>query len=165
MVPLQGNTARVAYLGKDPGEGVASNHPSEDPYQLVLPFGGQVIIYATRIEVVDVTEELVRRLLRNYDEIYDLSPESFENLIQGRICAMGYEARRVGHIFSRDGGLDILFWPARPCPVPFLGAVQVKHHRARNRKTEARPSQGAGRDNEFAPATNRDGCNEHFVHC
>ena len=126
-------------LGKDPGEGVASNHPSEDPYQLVLPFGGQVIIYATRIEVVDVTEELVRRLLRNYDEIYDLSPESFENLIQGRICAMGYEARRVGHTFSRDGGLDILFWPARSCPVPFLGAVQVKHHRERNRKTGPGP--------------------------
>jgi hypothetical protein len=126
-------------LGKDPGEGVASNYSSEDPYQLVLPFGEHVIIYPTRIEVVDVTEALVRRLLCNYDEIYDLSPESFEDLVQGRICAMGYEARRVGDTFGRDGGIDILFWPPRPCPVPFLGAVQVKHHRVRNRKTGPGP--------------------------
>lgn len=126
-------------LGKDPGEGVASNHLFEDPYQLVLPLGEQVIIYPTRIEIVDVTAELVRRLLHNYDEIYDLSPEGFEDFIQGRIWAMGYEATRVRHAFSRDGGLDILFWPARPCPVPFLGAVQVKHHRASNRRTGPGP--------------------------
>jgi hypothetical protein len=68
-------------LGKDPGEEVASNYPSEDPYQLVLPFGEQVIIYPTRIEVVDVTEELVRRLLLNYDEISLLSQRCVENIL------------------------------------------------------------------------------------
>lgn len=52
---------------------------------------------------------------------------------------MGYEATRVRHTFGRDGGLDILFWPARPCPIPFLGAVQVKHHRAHSRKTGPGP--------------------------
>jgi hypothetical protein len=126
-------------LGKDSRNGVTSNYSSEDPYQFVFPFGKPVIIHPTRIEVVDVTEPLLRQLLWNYDEIYDLSPESFEDLVQGRICAMGYVAKRVGHTFGRDGGIDILFWPAPPCPVPFLGAVQAKHHRVRHRKTGPGP--------------------------
>jgi HJR/Mrr/RecB family endonuclease len=123
-------------MGDDPGEGVTpSKLLSEDPYQRILPFGKQAIICPTQIHIVDVTEQLVQRLLGNYDEIYNLSPESFEDLIHGRISAMGYEAERVRHAFARDGGIDIVFWPRRPCPVPFLGAVQVKHHRSRHRKT------------------------------
>jgi restriction endonuclease len=123
-------------LGVDSVEGdVASNLPSEDPYQLILPFGKQAIICRTQIQLVNVTDELVQLLSGNYDEIYNLSAESFENLVHGRISAMGYEAERVGHAFARDGGIDIVFWPRRPCTFPFLGAVQVKHHRARHRKT------------------------------
>jgi hypothetical protein len=52
---------------------------------------------------------------------------------------MGYEAERVRHTFARDGGIDIVFWPKRACPIPFLGAVQVKHHRSSHRKTGPTP--------------------------
>jgi hypothetical protein len=125
--------------GNDP-RGALFNRAPEEVFQFDLPFNAEgVILYPTLIGVVDVSDELVRRLLHNYDEIYDLSSERFEDLIQNRICAMGYEASRVGHTFHKDGGLDILFWPSRPCSIPFLGAVQVKHHRSHDRKTGAAP--------------------------
>jgi hypothetical protein len=43
---------------------------------------------------------------------------------------MGLKAQMVGrHTYSRDGGIDIIFTPPTNFPFPFLGAVQVKHHR------------------------------------
>ena len=50
-------------LGKKQGGEGGSRHPSEGAYQLILAFGEQVIIHPTRVKVVDVTEELVRRAL------------------------------------------------------------------------------------------------------
>jgi len=43
---------------------------------------------------------------------------------------MGMEAKLIGATNQKDGGIDILFWPRTKAAFPFLGAVQVKHHRS-----------------------------------
>jgi hypothetical protein len=48
---------------------------------------------------------------------------------------MGLHVQRVGHTFQKDGGIDFVFYPEASTTFPFLGAVQVKHHRSENRKT------------------------------
>lgn len=110
----------------------ASNYyrTGAERYQLVLPIGTEATIISTRVQLVDVTSNLLSRLITNYDEIYSIGPENFECLIHDRICAMGMDAERLGHSFKKDGGVDIVFWPRRPFPIPFLGAVQVKHNRS-----------------------------------
>lgn len=103
--------------------------------QLTLAFGEEAVIHRTLAKVVDVTPLLIQRILTNPNEIYEITPEQFEFLILDRINAMGLEATRVGHTFQRDGGIDIVFWPKENFPIPFLGAVQVKHHRSPKRRT------------------------------
>lgn len=104
-------------------------------HQLTLPIGAEEIISATPVRLLNVTSILLDSLVKNYDEIYSVTPENFEYLIQDRLCAMGMLSERVGHTFKKDGGVDIVFWPARSFPVPFLGAVQVRHHRSPHTKT------------------------------
>ena len=48
---------------------------------------------------------------------------------------MGNEAQKVGHTRQADGGIDIVFWPKRSQAIPFLGAIQVKHHGRPNLRT------------------------------
>lgn len=101
-----------------------------DEHQFILPFGEQAVIHRTHVQLVNVTASLAEQIFNNYEEIYKISPESFEYLIQDRLCAMGMEAERVSHTFGKDGGVDIVFWPRQPFPIPFLGAAQLKHHRS-----------------------------------
>ena len=57
-----------------------------------------------------------------------------------RLCAMGFETHQVGGgTFRRDGGIDIIFTPAKAYPFPFLGAVQVKHRRDPHSKVGSEP--------------------------
>lgn len=109
--------------------------PFQDEHQLILPLGEEAIIHRTYVQLVNVTAALAERILNDYEEIYRIDPESFEYLIQDRLCAMGMEAERVSHTFRKDGGVDIVFWPRKPFPIPFLGAAQLKHHRSPLTKT------------------------------
>jgi hypothetical protein len=52
-----------------------------------------------------------------------------------RLDAMGFEPKKVGETFRKDGGIDVIFWPKQRVPFPMLGAMQVKHHRS-EQKTE-----------------------------
>lgn len=76
---------------------------------------------------------VVSRLLLNPDDLLKISPDDLENFVCDRLVAMGYEARRIGLVNESDGGIDIVFWNTRG--FPFLGAVQVKHHRHERTKT------------------------------
>jgi hypothetical protein len=105
-----------------------------DDFQLVLPFGESGIIRPTRVRLLSVTDTLLPRIA-TAEELLALDSVALEELICDRVCAMGMDAQRVGHTYRADGGVDILFWPRAPFPVPFLGAVQVKHHRELQRKT------------------------------
>jgi hypothetical protein len=90
--------------------------------------------------LIDVSEGLAERILRNPDELYSIGPSKFEDLVLDRLIAMGLRPQRVGaNTYARDGGIDIVFCGPSRCPFPFLGAVQVKHHRSPTIKTGPAP--------------------------
>jgi hypothetical protein len=97
------------------------------------------ITYA-RPEAVDARGVIIPRLLDDWNRVYDLSPDEFEELVFDRLVAMGLQPIRLGPANRKDGGIDIIFWT---CTLfPMLGAVQVKHHRAPNHKTSAADVRG-----------------------
>lgn len=104
-------------------------------HQLLLPFGKEAIIHPTHVQLINITSILLERLQLDYEEIYKIGPEDFEYLILDRLYAMGFQALRVGRTFQKDGGIDLVFWPKPPFPIPFLGAAQLKHHRSAQTKT------------------------------
>lgn len=100
---------------------------------LPLPLEDDKFIKKPLIEIVDITSILIERLKMDFSDIFQISPENFEDLIHDRIIAMGLEAERVGGTYHKDGGIDIVFWPTPPCPIPFLGAAQIKHRQSRKK--------------------------------
>ena len=90
-----------------------------------------------RIELFGIGTLLSERLAAEPSLVHTLSPGEFEAFICERLFAMGLEPVRVGSIFEPDGGIDIVFWPRRPTCFPFLGAVQVKHHKSARRREGA----------------------------
>jgi hypothetical protein len=100
--------------------------------QCDLDFGEQ-LSQPARVEWVDVTDVLLKRLRLDPDEIYRITHEQFEKFVCGRLSAMKFETRLTGRADHKDGGIDILFWNEGPFPI--IGAAQVKHHRAPNRPT------------------------------
>lgn len=132
-----GHVCSKCVLGSDSAFVIGNppySRPSESQ-QLTLRFGGEAIVHRTLARVVDVTPLLIQRILSNPDELYEITPEQFELVVLDRVRAMGLEATRVGHTYQRDGGIDIVFWPGENSPIPFLGAIQVKHHRSPKRRT------------------------------
>lgn len=121
----------------------ASDVPLEqvfDAEQIVLPFGEPAIILPTRVELIDISKGLAERILQDPDEIYSMGPSKFEDLVLDRLDAMGLQPQRVGeNTYARDGGIDIIFCGPSRCTFPFLGAVQVKHHRSPSIKTGPAP--------------------------
>ena len=97
--------------------------------QLELPFD-EPLIQSVRGELIDVTQALLDHLRIAPEKIYRISAEQLEEVVCERLSAMGFEARRIGRINRKDGGIDVIFWNAGPFPI--LGAAQVKHHRDRN---------------------------------
>ena len=121
----------------------ASAEPPEQLFnveQIVLPFGEPAIVLPTRVELIDVSNGLIERILKNPNEIYSIGPSKFEDLVLDRLAAMGLRPQRVGaNTYARDGGIDIVFCGPSRCAFPFLGAVQVKHHRSPLIKTGPAP--------------------------
>lgn len=97
--------------------------------QLTLPFE-EAEVRRTLARLVKVTQFLEPQSLPDEELLHllcKLRPEEFENLVLDCIIAMGMKAEKVGHTRAKDGGVDILFWPSTMVPVPYLGAIQVKH--------------------------------------
>ena len=100
-----------------------------DQSLLTLPLG-EAVVRPTIVQLIRVTHLLEPQLLTDEELrrfLCGLRPEEFEELVLDRFLAMGMEAKQIGHSRSKDGGVDIVFWPGTPNPVPYLGAVQVKH--------------------------------------
>jgi hypothetical protein len=87
------------------------------------------------VQIVSATAQILELLRRNYASVHQLSPENFELLICDRLSAMGFNVQRVGSANTPDGGVDIVAWPHKPSPFPFLLAAQVKHHMRPTKKT------------------------------
>ncbi|TDD28635.1 restriction endonuclease [Kribbella turkmenica] len=82
-----------------------SRHPDElQPVEPVLEFD---LTDPRTIEPVDVLSEIDRR-----PNLLDLSPESFEHLVQNLLTRMGLETRVFRR--SHDGGIDCVAYDPRP---------------------------------------------------
>lgn len=90
------------------------------------------------IRLVNSVKELLYRLLRQPDLLFQLSAEQFEFFICDRLDAMGFAVERpTDHTFKKDGGVDIIAWH-KNVPMPAFIAIQAKHHRTWKQKVKPR---------------------------
>jgi len=108
--------------------------------------GSREALLPLQAEIFGIGRVLAERLARDSALVHELTPDEFEEFICDRLFAMGFEPKRTGNINSRDGGIDVIFWPRVPSAFPVLGAAQVKHHRSKYIK------EGAGVIRDFAGA-------------
>ncbi len=85
------------------------------------------------VTALDITDHLLSILREDPNQLRNLSPEQFEKFIATRFDLMGFAVTRTGGCNRKDGGIDIIATPKLWTPVPFLLAVQVKHHEAGKR--------------------------------
>jgi restriction endonuclease Mrr len=133
--------AKVEYMATlaDAGStSVDQAKQSSNPNRVIqeLPQDGQRLVH---VEFIGIDELLATQLRADPTLIHSLTPAQFELLVCDRLSAMGFEPRQVGHTNRSDGGIDVVFWPRSPAALPFLGAVQVKHHR-NSRTREGSPT-------------------------
>lgn len=88
----------------------------EQPFQVIRP------------QFLDVQRNVIPRIVADWDSVFEIGDEQFEELVCDRLLSMGLQAFRTGRSNRKDGGIDIVFWTSAPMRV--LGAVQVKHHRS-----------------------------------
>jgi hypothetical protein len=98
----------------------------------------RILVKPIRIDLIGVGAGFMKALKDDPYLVHEISPEQFEEFICDRLYAMGLEPQRVGNTNSKDGGVDVIFWPRERGAFPFLGAAQIKHHR--NPQTKQGPS-------------------------
>lgn len=101
------------------------------------------LVRPVEVEIVDASDLLIQRLAHAPEELYRIGPERFEELVNNRVRAMGFATQRTGRTFSKDGGVDLVFW-REDASFPFLGALQAKYHSSPHITT------GAGDVRDFA---------------
>ncbi len=84
------------------------------------------------VSLKDFTPQYLTWLDQDPARIASLTTEKFQYLIADRLEKWGLAVEFVGNVYRKDGGIDIIASPRTG--VPFLVAVQVKHHRT-NRST------------------------------
>lgn len=92
-----------------------------------------------RVTVVSASKYVLEVLQRNPHALFGLTSDQFEEFACDRMDAAGYNVRRVGSAYTRDGGVDIVGWPKASSVFPHLLAIQVKHHRSPDIRTPAGP--------------------------
>jgi hypothetical protein len=95
----------------------------------------ELVVTNTLVSASDFSFELLAALKKEPIKLNELSPNEFELFVCDRLDAMGLDVTRVGSIYEGDGGIDIIACPRLSLSVPFLLAVQVKHHRSLTAKT------------------------------
>lgn len=84
-----------------------------------------------KVTLIPFSEKHIQWFSDDTNRIYDISAGSFQRLVADRIDAMGFEVHLVGDVNRKDGGVDIIAYPKRDLfQVPFLLAIQAKHHRS-----------------------------------
>ena len=127
-------------LGADAAESFleASSNSEQLPLGFDLTKNG-FLRFPPRVELVDLTPQIIEVLARQPELMRELSPHAFEELVCDRLDKMGFELARVGSgTCQRDGGIDVVAWP-RACAVPCLMAVQAKHTASPRRKIGPAP--------------------------
>lgn len=118
--PEEARRIFLAFLTKDRGD-----PPELPPGFEITPNG--YLRFPPRVELIDITPQLLQILARDPDRIRAIGPDKFELLICDRLDHFGYDFARVGDgTFRKDGGIDLLAWQ-RSALIPMLIAVQAKH--------------------------------------
>lgn len=92
-------------------------------------------LVTSQVHFQDVTQVLLQNLSKNPNDLLNLLPDLFEQLICEHLDKMGFGVERVGNnAYSKDGGIDIIAWPLKST-LPYLIAVQAKHHKSQKSKT------------------------------
>ncbi len=100
-----------------------------------IPF--RVDAVSPQVEIVSASPQVLDLLRRDVSSLHRLNPEEFEVFVCERLTRMGYAVERVGNVYARDGGIDIVASPQTVGAFPYLLGVQVKHHRDVRRRTGA----------------------------
>lgn len=98
-----------------------------------------------RIEVTNIGPALRAALARDPSASYQLTAAEFELFVCERLDTMGFESRQI-QPHREEPGIDVVFWPKERAAFPFLGAVQIRHHR------DPRASEGVQTVREFLAA-------------
>jgi transcriptional regulator with XRE-family HTH domain len=89
--------------------------------QMVCPARNNVV------QVIDVSERILSKLIHDPEELFKLTPDSFEEFVAERLDKMGFVVSRTGKTNRKDGGIDIIAVPKGLGN--YLLAAQVKHHK------------------------------------
>lgn len=96
------------------------------------------------VKLTHITKHAVNWLSKDLNRLKIITPADFQYLIAERLEGFDLEVKLVGDLNSKDGGIDIVAYPKQGT-MPFLMAVQVKHHRLDRRSpvSEVRDFHGA----------------------
>jgi len=75
--------------------------------------------------IKDYTNQLIEDLKLNYQQIFKITPEAFENLVVELLKRNHFEVTKIGETNRKDGGIDIV--AVKKDIVTIIVAVQVKH--------------------------------------
>lgn len=100
---------------------------------------------AYNILIVDASVGLLPYLKEDPERLRRLTPQELEDFVLERLDAFGFQVRRVGKVYQRDGGVDLV--AIAPSPIPYLLVAQVKSHvnsKARTGLPDAQRFYGVG---------------------
>lgn len=100
--------------------------------------------------VIDYTWKLLEDLRIDYNVIFSLTPEQFENLVAEFLVQSGFKVKLNGETYRKDGGIDLIAW--KKDIVTIVIAIQVKFKHDFSKKVtsgEVRDFQGALSINDY----------------
>lgn len=97
------------------------------------------ITHVPKIRVVPATQQILELLRKDIKQIFNLTADQFEMLVCDRLYEMGFAVERVGSVYARDGGVDIVACSRDRSAFPFIIGVQAKHHKHPKYKTGPSP--------------------------
>ncbi len=101
--------------------------------------------------VKDYTYQLIEDLKLDYQQIFHISPEAFENLVMELLKRNKFHVTKIGDTNQKDGGIDIV--AIKKDIVNIIIAVQVKHKQSKKVEVgEVRDFAGALSINNFFSA-------------
>ncbi|MCK5057373.1 MAG: restriction endonuclease [Candidatus Aminicenantes bacterium] len=119
VLGLKNNANSIFFMG-DPNWIISS-----DPVTVVVTtkIGHKI---EKRVNIIDITPEIIEWLREDPKRISKLKPDQFENLIANRLELIRFNVKKIGNTYSQDGGIDLIAWP-KSTHLPFLIAIQAKH--------------------------------------
>lgn len=82
-----------------------------------------------KVVLLERPEEVYNWLVEDATRFYNISPSDLQYIAAERMEKAGYNIQMMGSVYEKDGGIDIIATP-KNSPIPYLIAIQVKHHKS-----------------------------------